>query len=93
MRRPALLLLMGFSVCAIAQETNAPPTLKPMPDADVQALKNAYAFRSRMGSDPQCQDYAQRADAIFMNPKLTLQGKIQQLSQVAQQARAANCTD
>jgi len=46
-----------------------------------------------MNSDPVCQSYAQQADTAFLDSRLTLQDKTRQLSKVAQQARAAACTN
>jgi hypothetical protein len=98
-----MLMSLFISAHAMAQNSTAAaaaaasvgntPAAKPISDADLETLRNSYAFRARMNSDPVCQSYAQQADTAFLDSRLTLQDKTRQLSKVAQQARAAACTN
>jgi hypothetical protein len=63
----------------------APPALNSA------ELNNAYDFRSRMSSDPVCQDLARKSDSVYANAELENDKKQQELAQIRKQAKAAGC--
>jgi hypothetical protein len=61
------------------------------PAANSDALNNAYEFRSRMSSDPVCQDLARQSDSVYMDAEVESDKKKQALDQLRNRAKAAGC--
>lgn len=61
------------------------------PAANSAELNSAYEFRSRMSSDPVCQDIARQSDSIYMDAEVESDKKKQALNQLRNRAKAASC--
>jgi hypothetical protein len=61
------------------------------PAANSAELNSAYEFRSRMSSDPVCQDLARQSDSVYMNAEVESDKKKQALDQIRNRAKAAGC--
>jgi hypothetical protein len=62
------------------------------PAALSDELNQAYAFRSHMSGDPQCQEYAHQADNVFLDNGDEA-AKVGTLNEVGGKARAAGCVN
>lgn len=61
------------------------------PAANSDALNSAYEFRSRMSSDPICQDLARQSDGVYMDAEMESNKKQKALEQIRSRAKAAGC--
>lgn len=72
----------------------APPSKAPIgapPSLNSDELNSAYEFRSRMSSDPICQDLARKSDSVYANSELENDQKQRELAQIRNQAKSAGC--
>lgn len=93
-----LSLVLGSSCMEVmAADATTPPPPPPAPSrAPLGAppsndATRAYSFRTSIGSDPECQQYAQESDNVFLSSTLSIEEKTKQLEQIKASAKAAGC--
>lgn len=88
----ALLCGLGSAAAAAASSTPAPtPSRAPLGAPPSNDATRAYSFRTSIGSDSECQQFAQDSDNVFLSNSLSIEEKTKQLEQIKARAKAAGC--
>lgn len=76
------------STTSTSSSAKVPSALSVPPQDD---STRAYAFRTQLSGNPQCQQFATRADEAFLSTRLSIAEKAAQLKQIEAEAKAAGC--